>query len=505
MLIPDIKAKIHKLPNSVKLGITGVCLVYMATAIFYAAVLPLKSDRGDSTRHIDYVYSVYHGKLADPHNYQLLLIDSSQRPKYTKHKGIDGVVRNGSAHTPPLHYVLMAIFAGKALDEGHWKEAVVIMRAVNILIGVACIFVLARAGWLIGGRYREYFAVAIPGFSIMVGSFFKVSANVYNDPLVTLLSTSLLVTVIASLKLGPSTKRNIFIILIGALGMLAKATFLPVLLLAMLFLVVAYAIHANNEDRTRAIIHATFVNTVLALVVILSSGWFYWRNYQLSGSFTRAFPKFALRGREENSLFSALFDPDFWGVIPEWLLGNTGFIEWKQSSLALFLLACVGFAVMATKFIKLQIAKNTILSKENIKLYSIACLVLLSVAGAYALQLQHRVGWGQLNMRYLLPGSMLAIGLFFSVASLAVRYFSKYVLTAMIALYSLAAVGQVVIYNTDYDVNFSGLVSALSDNGASFYLLPLLIVLLLVGLVFVFSSATDATDRLYKKENINIL
>lgn len=488
-----LKNRFLQIPKSVRLGVAGVSLAYLAIAGMSSTVHPWIGG-SDTPRHVDYVYSVYRGELPDPHKCHNHLGSSGKKSSCSTYA--NGIARNGAAHTPPLHYVIMSVFSGDILDSGHWKRAVGVMRVVNIFVGLVCIFALAWGGWLIGGRYREYFAIATPAFSILITPFIRVVADVLNDPLVVLLSTSALVITIASLKLGPSTGRSIALVAICSMGMLTKATFLSTLLLVMFFLAVAYYIH--NKDKIKALKYTLVTNVSILASVIVTSGWFYWRNFQISGSPMRAFPKYELIGRDKNSLTDLLLDPHFWAVIPEGLFGNfRGNISIVQPlSLLVFFIACIGMSMMVARFIKSRKISSVVRSKSHIIIGSILALMLLQIAAVYAQQLQHSIGWGLINLRYLLT-ALLPIGLFFAVAGLALKSYVKYIVPVMIVIYGIAAIRDIVYFRTKFDVDIDGIIQSTSSNGFSPYVICLFIIVLMIGVALVFVSTRDITNKLY--------
>lgn len=499
------KAKIRSLPKSVLIGVAGVALAYVASVGIYSMALPW-SGGADSARHVDYVYRVYNLELAEPHSlaYDISLDDPKTADR-------EDFIYNGAAPHPPLHHAIMAVFSGGLLESGDWQAAVAVMRVINVLIGLAGLLVLAWAGWKLGGRHRSYFAVAVPAFAGLITPFITVAADVYNDPLVVLLATSALAVTAVSLKTGPSWRQVLALAVICSLAMLTKVTFLSTLLLVLFFVAIGYALH--HDSRLKAIKLAMAADLAIGLSVVVTSGWFYYRNYQLSGSWFRAYPKYEIGGREQQTLLDSLTNPHFWGVLPEGLLGIRPWEDIlpinKSLSLVVFALATVGFIIVAAKLYRRWRKAPGRYSRRQLIVASLVALMVLQVVALYAQQLQHSIGWGLINPRYFLT-ALLPIGLYFAIASLVAGKLRPYIVSLAVAMYSLAAMPAVVYYVQSRQGQVVGdnvvakLASLMADNGLAPQLLYIWLLAIVAGTIMTFiaiknihnqSFTTSKSDR----------
>ena len=94
-----------------------------------------------------------------------------------------------SAH-PPLFYALASVVEGGALEDGQWPTAVARIRALNTVLGVGTLLIIAWAAWRLGGRRRAQLMIVSCALAGLVYPFVRHSADVYSDLLVTFLSTA---------------------------------------------------------------------------------------------------------------------------------------------------------------------------------------------------------------------------------------------------------------------------------------------------------------------------
>ena len=69
----------------------------------------------------------------------------------------------------------------------------------------------------------------------------------------------------------------------------------------------------------------------------------------------------------------------------------------------------------------------------------IIAIMIFQIAGAYAQQLQHATGWGNINPRYMLT-TLLSVGLFISIGLVGLGKFRHLVFGAILGLLSVYAI-----------------------------------------------------------------
>ncbi len=373
-------------------GVLAVILMFVGTSGLISASLPQDINSGDTRAHVDYIWRVYNGevpRLSDGLKYKPFNPTGSRRIQ-------------PQANHPPLFYVINAPFVGPLLKSGDWQKAIGVARGINIFIGVLCVLALAWAGWLYGGRRGEIFAVAVPAIGVMLYRFSGLNIVYGPDYLLVLLTTLSFVGMYKVIKHGLKTRYVAWLGVLAVLGMYTKAGYLPILASSLLSVGLAAFLH-SAEDRRRQMLRAIFYTGVIAAAVALAVGWFYYvRNYQTSGTWFRATPDEYSGGRPYKSLSDVLLGEQFRALFYEKLAQN--------GPLSTFITVLATAGLIGLKKFNL---KRFFRDKTRLAL---SAVLLIASLGVIAGQVTFAVGYGAVNLRYLLPvllviGLLLAYGL----------------------------------------------------------------------------------------------
>ncbi|MGO1944000.1 MAG: glycosyltransferase family 39 protein [Ancrocorticia sp.] len=407
------------------IGLAGACGAFLAIALI-SALGTGWSGTNDSVFHLDYIYQVANGNLPEPEGVEFNPLVG----------GSSGGRQFASAH-PPLFYALSAVIAGDSLTFAGWENAVLRVRLLNVVFGLATVLAVAWVARLSSRSNRASFVVAVAATAPLLTSFVLFSGDIYNDVLLTLLATLAIGCTIKCLRDGPSWPLIIATSAIGAAGMLTKATFIIVLAIAIGGLMVASFTDQTPKlswpKRTGAIVAKL---GTLIVVPLLASAWFYARNIELSGSWMRSSPKAPLLGRPEKSMMDVLGDKDFYEVYFEQVLGSTkiSFLGLSNHTVSLVLsgvalILLLVWAVRKTPRWRHDVTVNWVF----IRLAPVGVLM-----GCYAAQLSQATGFGQINIRYLFP-ALIVLGLIFGGAATTLGRVSGTATAAISLIMGLAA------------------------------------------------------------------
>jgi len=128
----------------------------------------------------------------------------------------------------------------------------------------------------------------------------------------------------------------------------------------------------------------------------------------------------------------------------------------------------------------------------------IVALFVVQGIGLYAMQLQHATGWGNINLRYFLPGLML-FGVILATGSLAWPRLRGQLAVVIMALLALGAIGDIVWFaapmykKISIENPIAFLPTALANNAIPFAIVPVLGVAVIAGLAVVSVALLAAT------------
>lgn len=408
----SLYAKMTKIRSVwVWIGLASLSFVYLGVSGLSGMVLPWQGA-ADSRAHLDYIYEVSQGEMPEAYGFSYAPIWSG------KLKDHENTFHLTAAH-PPLYYWLMSLPTKGLLEDGEWHTAVMVIRTINSIFGLLTLLSVAYFAWRLGGRHRELLTVTAP-LAVLATPYMTISSDVYNEPIVVWMSVLALGISFLAVKNGPTKKLVALLALVSAVGMLSKATYLAPMIIAVGLLMVAYVVHRpTKESYVRASLKALLAASVIAVSVAVSSGWFYIDNYNQSGSWFRSVPKWPVPGREYKSLQDNLTNPDFYNVVPGSLLGGRDWLppnDYNRDISLVISLVIIG-AILYGVISRRDRAKEFVMRSKYFWIVagSAALVVLL-----YAQQLQHAIGWGNINPRYLLNG-MLVFGFIVGIGILSVR------------------------------------------------------------------------------------
>ena len=466
--------KLKKIPTFTLIGILGVILMYVGSSGIVSVTKPW-TIRGDTMQHLDYTWRLYHGdipRFEDRITYEPFVeFTGRQKPQ------------QASVH-PPLFYIIHAPFVGPLLDEGKWHQAIAVGRAVNVFIGVLCVVALAWGGWVFGKSRRAMFAVAVPALSVLMYRFVRLNVDYALDVLLVLFSTITLILVYKILQNGLKKEYLLAVSIISVLGMSTKAPYVVFLLVSLLGIVIAAFIHGKGS-RYRKLFRGAIISTAIFLVVIISIGWFYYlRNYKSTGSLFSSLPADYTGGRVVQSFGEVITSTRLWSLF-----------YGLYSNIATISIALTSF--VAAGFLTMKRSALTNLAKDK-PLFWALVLLGLSVIGIFATQVEHAVGIGSINFRYMLP-ALLPIGLFLAYGLLA---FGS-VRGQLVTLFSVAlgASATWVLGGLSFDKIYANT----TDNDIPTFIATLLIASFGIGIILLSISLFKLTEkgpaRRFKSQN----
>ena len=158
---------INKMPKDVFIGVISVVLIYVGISGIVSFATPWWLGVGDSPRHIDYAYAVWHGDI--PRFEENLRIPAFNKLRGTQYQN------QPASNNPPLFYIIHAPIVGPLIDSGNWKMAIAAGRAFNLLIGIITIITVSVLGWMLGNKNKSNYAVLGALFTAM--SYHLVAMN----------------------------------------------------------------------------------------------------------------------------------------------------------------------------------------------------------------------------------------------------------------------------------------------------------------------------------------
>jgi hypothetical protein len=467
-------------------GIAAVLVVIGALATLNAVVMPWQGTL-DSTAHLDYMYQLHHGQLPEPNGYAYLFPWQS----------VLSADRQWASAHPPLWYALAGVVTGPLLDAGRWEAAIATARAMNIALSLIGVAALARATWVIApASARRPLVIIVPLVGGLVTSYLRFAGDVYNDTLVVVASITAMAVTVTMIVRGVTVGRIIALTAVAVIGMGSKATFLGTLAVALAGVMLAVWLHGGGS-RLRRVLRGVAACLPVVLAPALAWGWFYLVNLDRSGSLVRSSPVGPVGDRPYLSALDVLGRLDFWLVVPGQLLGRTPWtvggsvISNRTLSLVIFF-GCAAAALW-----------RVIRSRRRISTaaWAVAFVLVLHLAAMYAIQFDHAVGYGQRNIRYLLP-ALLTIALIIAVGLTAYRPIAAGLTVVTATVMALAAVYDTALYIKGRFTNLAGsgwawdwLVASTRSNGFTGWLPGALMLIAAAGLVVAFVDVVRTLRR----------
>lgn len=371
-------------------GVLSILLLFIAAAGMYATSLGWWGN-GDTVMHVDYAWQVSQGSIPK----------FDEAIQYDPYNEIRPHAVQGAAHHPPLYYVLISTFMSGLLESGQWEKAVAIGRSINIFIGILTLLALAWAGWVFGGSRKKLFAVLVPAFAVSSPTFIRTGGDVTPDMLALLMTVVTFVLSYIILSRGVSMFRLSTLGAVVVLGMLTKITFLPAMLAALAVFAVCYMIKDGKVIISKiAALRGVVSSIFLLLLVILTSGWFYYgHNYEASGSLTRAGSQEWISDvRDYKSLSEVITSKS----LATASLGVSLTTFQGERVVILWVLLLAGVVTLFMRY------RDSLFSLKHIPLKIVIFLLIMHYITLYAGQVSHAEGYGQISARYFFAGTLLA-------------------------------------------------------------------------------------------------
>lgn len=476
------------------IGLTGVVLTFIGGAGLRTTTIPWLVS-ADAPFHLDYAWQVYQGNLP-------VAVEGIQMPINKAFHPTHLAVQH-----PPLYYTILAPFVGPFLANGEWQIATFMGRLLSLGSGLLSTLALSWMAWVIGGRYKYVLAIAAPAIAITFVPFLGHTSAVYNDVLVVLMTIVALTLSILTIRNGPSALYIVCLTLVSLLGMASRVSFFSVLGLVLISLVLSFIIHGKNT-RTKEILKGIKYATVVAIVVLIGTGWFYYfHNFKVSGSFISAWPDSVQQtvspGRNYKPLVQVVTSSNLWSLVPLRLFGRSlinigGHTLNYWISLTVFGLGVAGSIAWLIKEKAWRMLDKT----HKIPLI-IAGILIAHFGLIFAQQIVYATGYGAYNPRYLLP-AWFVIGLALSFG------FSAWRRLRGVGVVFAATVGWVAIINwTLYTLtgrtNISTekgwlylLQTGAEQNGFPGVIVPILLIAIMTGVILIGFALWNLT----KQENI---
>jgi len=457
------------------LGLTGVIVAIIFGWGLFAAAIPWRGT-ADAPQHLDYAWQLYHGHLPS-------FWDGTQAPLGDYKFKIQFV-----SHHPPLYYALLAPVVGPLIDGGHWVMATAYARVFSILIGILCALALAWGGWLVGGKRRALFAVAVPAIGTSLLAF-NVAGDIMNDSLSMLFAILAMVLSILIIQKGLNRNYLAWLTVVCLGGMATRSSFIGTLAVVLVSIVISAQLHAKGS-RLKRLFSAAAICAIIVAVLALGTGWFYARNYQLSGSIFRNRPAGSAQQifhKQYRTLPQVLKDHSIYEMLTTRLYGR----PWKILPKVAGETINVRLAGLVSVTVAAGFMTFAWRERKSVKLvgWAVIGILALQFALTYGQQIAYAVGYGGLNRRYLLP-AWLPFSLYLAAATLYIqklRGAAVIVVTILgwASVYASIVNYSVFVSNGSYNSGPWGmLIKAVVDrNNLPFVLVPILIIGLGVGIL----------------------
>ena len=420
------------------LGMAGVLLSFLCVALLYSMTVGWKGT-ADSLRHLDYAWQLSQGHFP-------VWKEGTKIPA----NGWQGTPQFVSHH-PPLYYAYLAPFVGQAVESGGWTQGVFVARLLTSLIGALCVLSFAWVAWLASdGSARLALVTAAFGASWV--PFSRVSGDVMNDTMVVLATSLTIGVLLLIIRRGITLHWMVALACFIAIGMASRATFLGIAFLAIGG--AGWVALFRSDDRKRALqFFAIGLITAVALT-LLTSGWFYYWNFEASGSWHRNSDQSWVaeaQGRKLRGLWATVtsFTPyiqtftNFYG---------RPWIKWGSLN---YWVSC--FATVFTAAVLL----NAVVERRKADWLVLGIMFALFGINVF-FQIWHAKGYGAFNVRYMLP-SMIVVAL--AVGYAATRFNGNAVATAFILVGWAFAVGNLAWYLAPNGDSVATAVSRIARNG----------------------------------------
>lgn len=260
---------------ALRLGVFGALAMFAGLTLVWLLAVPPFTP-GDESAHVDYAVRVSRGQLP------------VAGPRITPLFPGQVAVPQHVANHPPLYYALSGPILRASLASGHPIDGVLAVRVLGLLLSLGTVLLAAvlagRVAARSSGPARAQLMVAAAGLVAGLPSLVAASGTVENDALTIVLAIAVLAVLAGVVRAGATAGRVAALAIGCTAGMLARATFLQIVLVVVGTLAVCALRGRSRPIRGRLFAAALQVGTVLAAVLV-GAGWFYRLNDRRYGDF----------------------------------------------------------------------------------------------------------------------------------------------------------------------------------------------------------------------------
>ncbi|MEP6776412.1 MAG: hypothetical protein ABJA50_12525 [Chloroflexota bacterium] len=402
--------------RATRVFVAALIVAAAAGTLAFAAGVPAFSS-GDEAAHVDYAFQVWQGHLPVFQNGLLMPLDVGIRPPV-----------QWVAQHPPLFYLLVAPFVGPLIDAHHPVAAAMAARLFMVLIGVAVALAAVWAAKQVMPRSFSHARFVAPLVMICSPWFLRLGGAVYNDILLMLVFIGLLGVTARIIRKGERKLDFLWLSLLLAGGALTRISFIPLAVACLAALAVSQLMHDRRNIRAWGRIIGIPLTSALA-----AAGWFYIRNYELTGSFTGGHPDWAMQHlrRVDHSLGEVLGTSILWKSLLRQFAYSPRIGDFANVMLFVVPAAC-GFVLAATFVVREMIVRFRRTAFVDLLLLG---LVTVCVMGVIAQQVLYVSAGGGANGRYF-ASLLLLFSLAIAVSLTAVKRLAPWLLGAWLAIHA---------------------------------------------------------------------
>lgn len=327
------------LRDPARLGLLGVVWMFLLVGLWHVLVLPPYKPL-DEPRHAAYAIALAEGRLPTVRD---KLPADALGMKPLSHSNIVA-----SANHPPLYYAIVTLPIALGSKTHHIELGIKIARTLTLLMAAGGLIFIFRALRQLTPR-RPALALVATALTAAGPAYVNCSAIVMNDGLAFLAAAALYDAAFSILLQGPDKRRLIRFAVWLAIAALSRFTTLLAAAPATLAVVLAMLLHGRSEPVARRLVRAIAVGAAATAVVVLSSGYFYLRNYRLYGDLTGSQELFDILSRKHNAPFlEQIVTPKRWLDLSDqmWtrLAGGVSLKGFAVAGRAFFPIAAIGVA-----------------------------------------------------------------------------------------------------------------------------------------------------------------
>lgn len=300
--------------------ISGILLHYFLFATLFAFFVPV-FEVPDEPAHLAYInFLSAHGTLPNQYDPARTVPDEGHQPPLYYALGallcrvsmpdgvvsVEPVIQRPPGSDLPENIPIYRHLTGRIFPSASDQRGFYLLRMMSVgmgLLHLLCIYLLARR------ILQDVRWASVPvAFAATLPQFLFISGGINNDNLANLLSTVCLYRLHLVLAAPENSRGYLWLGIFLGLGLLTKKTLF--FIIPGILLIVAYLLWKRQVD-PKVLLKNLFL---LFGVILLLSGWWYFRNYQLYGDFLGTeMEKRTLPGLvDEKSLSSRYFLKSFW-------------------------------------------------------------------------------------------------------------------------------------------------------------------------------------------------